>query len=81
MKWLSPSALDEIDRLHSAGVNDVVVLAISFVNDHIETLVELDEELFRKARGLGMNISRAASLNDSDDFACAVVDLITGIDV
>jgi ferrochelatase len=78
MKWLTPSTLEEIDILHEKGIKNLVVVAISFINDHIETLVELDVDLAHKAKKLGITMTRAASLNDSDDFAEAVTGLLVG---
>ena len=76
-EWLTPSTTEEIIRLARKGEKDIVVVAIAFVNDHIETLVELDVDLMKQAEHLGLNMVRAVSLNDSDDFALAVVALLT----
>jgi len=43
IKWLSPTTEDEIIRAGKDGV-PVIVVPISFVSDHSETLVELDDE-------------------------------------
>jgi ferrochelatase len=53
-----------------------VVVPISFVSDHIETLIELDEQYIKNAREMGINVVRTASLNDRDDFAKAIARLI-----
>lgn len=42
LPWLQPYLEDELKRLGGAGVSDVLVVPISFVSDHIETLFELD---------------------------------------
>ena len=42
MPWLQPYTEDELKRLGSEGVRRVVVVPLSFVSDHIETLYELD---------------------------------------
>jgi ferrochelatase len=75
-KWLTPSSLTEIKTLADRGVKHIIVLAISFINDHIETLIELDEELIGYAKSLGVQIVRTEALNDSDDFAEAVAGLL-----
>lgn len=41
-KWLEPDTEVELARLGAAGVKDVVVVAIAFVTEHVETLFELD---------------------------------------
>ncbi|MDR2869707.1 MAG: ferrochelatase [Deferribacteraceae bacterium] len=75
-EWLTPSSLNEIKTLASSGIKNIIVLAISFVNDHIETLIELDEELQTYGESLGLRIVRAESLNSSNDFAIAVAELL-----
>lgn len=78
MKWLEPSTKDEIDRLVRDGYKNVLVLPISFVSDHIETLIEIDEQYIPYAYSKGLNCKRVDSLNDSEDFAKAIVDIIDG---
>ena len=78
-KWLSPSVKDELVSLAHRGVRNVVVLALSFVSDNIETLIELDEDLLGEGEMLGLNIARAEMPNDSDDFVDAIVGLISEI--
>src|SRR5262249_6242333 len=43
LPWLEPYLEDELKRLGREGVRNVVVVPISFVSDHIETLFELDQ--------------------------------------
>ena len=43
MKWLGPSTPDAIEQAGRDGVGAVVV-PVAFVSEHIETLVELDQE-------------------------------------
>ncbi|HEX6186364.1 MAG TPA: ferrochelatase [Pyrinomonadaceae bacterium] len=42
MPWLQPYTEDELSRLGREGMRRVVVVPVSFVSDHIETLYELD---------------------------------------
>ncbi len=42
MPWLQPYTEDELSRLGREGVRRIVVVPVSFVSDHIETLYELD---------------------------------------
>ena len=78
-KWLSPSVKDELVALAGGGVKSVVVLAVSFINDNIETLIELDEDLIDKGRGMGLKIIRAQTPNDSNDFVAAIAALLSEI--
>jgi ferrochelatase len=45
VKWMEPSTIDALTKLGQEGVRNIVVLPISFVNDHIETLYEIDMQL------------------------------------
>src|SRR5919205_1138248 len=51
MPWLEPYTEDELTRLGREGVRRVVVVPVSFVSDHIETLYELDLLYADLARG------------------------------
>ena len=64
VKWLGPSVESEILRLAQEGVCSLVLVPISFVSEHFETLYEMDV-LFREAAE-GMDIRsfvRVPSLN------------------
>ena len=52
--WLGPDVVAEMRRLAAAGERDVVIVPISFLTDHLETLVELDVELAAVAREAGV---------------------------
>ena len=78
MKWLSPSVPELLDKLIGEKTDNVIVVPISFVSDHIETLIELDEIYIKSARNRGMDIIRSESLNDSDDFVKSLIDIIMG---
>lgn len=75
--WLEPSSIDRIRALPAEGVRDVVVVPISFVNDHIETLQELDLALREEAEKAGMRtFVRAPSLNARPSFLRALADVL-----
>jgi protoporphyrin/coproporphyrin ferrochelatase len=44
VEWLKPYTEDAITELAANGVQDLLVVPISFVSDHIETLQEIDME-------------------------------------
>ena len=52
LRWLSPSTDQEIRRAGADG-KGVLIAPISFVSEHVETLVELDHEYARLAREAG----------------------------
>lgn len=53
-RWLSPATDDEIRRLAASGARALVVVPLSFVGDHIETLYELDLEYRHVAAQAGI---------------------------
>src|SRR6266498_1794596 len=69
MPWLKPYLEDEIKRLAREGVETLVVVPISFVSDHIETLFELDQLYADLARSHGIkHYHRARCFNGDADF-------------
>lgn len=67
--WLKPYTEDEIARLGRSGVKQIVVVPVSFVSDHIETLYELDQLYADLARESGITgYYRARSFNDDPQF-------------
>src|SRR5207244_999490 len=64
VKWLEPFTNDAIIGLGREGVDDVLVVPISFVSEHIETLYELDILFKKVAAGAGVeNFRRVPALN------------------
>ncbi len=79
VKWLSPSLGESLRELAGQGAPPVVVVPVSFVSDHIETLHELDIEYAELARGLGFSrYLRAPALNARPAFISALADLVVG---
>jgi ferrochelatase len=78
-EWLSPDTVDEVTRLGREGVKALVVVPVSFVSDHIETLHELDIRLAAHAREAGIpRFLRTPALNDSPAFIAALKDIVLG---
>ncbi len=76
-KWLRPSMHETIQRLAEAGARRVLVVPISFVSDHVETLHEIDIEHRRQARHLGIpDFRMVPGLNDSPSFIAALAGLV-----
>lgn len=77
-KWLEPSLTNTIDKLPAEGVRRLLVIPISFVTEHIETLHEINIEAREQAEARGVTEFRMmASLNDSPTFIRALADLVT----
>lgn len=69
MPWLQPYLEDELKRLGQSGIRRVVVVPISFVSDHIETLFELDLLYAETAKEHGItHYYRAGCFNGDPDF-------------
>lgn len=78
LPWLQPYLEDELKRLGNAGVSNVVVVPISFVSDHIETLFELDQLYGSLAKEHGItNYHRARCFNDDPMFSQLLYSLFT----
>jgi ferrochelatase len=76
-KWLRPSMHETMKTLAAAGSKHVLVVPVSFVSDHVETLHEIDIEHREQARELGIEDYRMMpGLNDSPDFIRALAGLV-----
>lgn len=75
-KWLEPTTEHMLKELSSKGIKNLLVVPISFVSDHIETLYEIDIIYKEMARGLGINLKRMESLNTSPRFIEALADIV-----
>ncbi len=76
VKWLSPSTDEMIGTLSGRGVKKLLVVPISFVSDHIETLYEIDILYKKLAASHGMRLERTESLNTSPLFISALADIV-----
>ena len=77
VKWLEPSTGDKLKELAAKGHTEVLVVPLSFVSDHIETLHEIDIEYREVAHQLGItNFRRMESLNSSPLFIQCLADLV-----
>jgi ferrochelatase len=76
VKWLGPSTDKMIEDLAEKGVKNLLVVPISFVSDHIETLYEIDILYKKMAEALGMRLERVESLNTSPLFISAMQDIV-----
>ena len=77
LPWLQPYLEDELKRLGHAGVPNVVVVPISFVSDHIETLYELDQLYAGVAKEHGItNYHRARCFNGDPIFSQLLYSLL-----
>jgi ferrochelatase len=76
-RWLGPSLLEALQSLASTRGERVLVVPISFVSDHVETLYEINIEAREIAERLCIqqfHVTRG--LNDSPTFIRALADLV-----
>ncbi len=79
VKWLEPSTEAKIVELAAAGCKQLLMVPISFVSDHIETLYEIDIQYKDEAMTLGItDFRRTEALNSSPAFIACLAELIRG---
>jgi protoporphyrin/coproporphyrin ferrochelatase len=76
-KWLQPSLHRTLRDLADERIEEVCIVPISFVSDHVETLGEIDHEARELARALGIRqFEMTTGLNDSPKFVQALARLV-----
>jgi len=73
--WLGPDLRDELRRLATEGVREVVVSPVGFVAEHLEVLYDIDIEAQAVARDVGLRLERARSMNDDPTFISALAEV------
>jgi ferrochelatase len=76
-RWLEPSLPATIERLAHEGRKKLLLIPLSFVTEHIETLHEINIEAREEARLLGVDqFQMMPALGDSPTFIAALTDLV-----
>jgi protoporphyrin/coproporphyrin ferrochelatase len=76
-KWLEPPFLGTLERLGHAGMKEVLVVPISFVTEHIETLHEINIDGRLDAKKFGIERFRMMpAVGDSHLFISCLKDLV-----
>ncbi len=76
-RWLEPGLHATIHQIASQGVKNILVIPVSFVSDHIETLNEINMEAREEAISLGItHFEMMPALNDSPRFIHALAELV-----
>jgi len=76
-KWLEPSFVETLHKLGHEGVKEAMVVPISFVTEHIETLHEINIDGRLEAKKAGMERFRMMpAVGDSPAFIGALTDLV-----
>ena len=71
--WLEPDVCDYLEELSSnPEVQDVIVMPVGFVSDHMEVMFDLDTEAKEVCEKVGLNMVRAPSVGTHPDFVSLV---------
>ncbi|CAK27757.1 HLIP-like domain-containing ferrochelatase [Synechococcus sp. RCC307] len=77
VEWLQPYTEEALEELGEKGVKELVVVPISFVSEHIETLEEIDIEYREIATEAGVsNFRRVPALDIDPTFIASLADLV-----
>jgi ferrochelatase len=76
VKWLEPSTEETLKKFAKLGYKNILLVPVSFVSDHIETLYEIDLLYKAMADRLGMVLRRADSLNTHPIFIQALQNMV-----
>lgn len=75
--WLEPDINDHLRELHTAeAIQDVVVVPLGFLSEHMEVIYDLDIETGNLCDELGINIVRAGVVGNHPRFVRMIRELI-----
>ncbi|TET33311.1 MAG: ferrochelatase [Planctomycetota bacterium] len=78
VKWIGPGTEAVLRAVTAGGGRTVVMVPVSFVSDHIETLWEMDIQYRTIAEENGATFFRTPALNTRPDFIAALIELVRG---
>ena len=73
--WIGPTVEDTLTALRQEGHSAVVIQPIGFLCDHVEILYDIDIGFRDFAAGIGLEVVRPQSLNDSPLLTATLEDL------
>lgn len=76
VRWLEPSTPDMLGQLADQGVKNVLMVPVSFISDHVETLYEIDIQYRDLARNRGIRLVRPPALNTHPQLIEALAQLV-----
>ncbi len=78
MKWVGPATEDVLRDLGARRVAEVLLVPVSFVTEHVETLDEMDHRLAALAKEHGVReVRRVPALGTTPGFIAALAGLVT----
>ncbi|MDR3090174.1 MAG: ferrochelatase [Desulfobulbaceae bacterium] len=79
VRWLTPETGTVIEECARAGEKEILIMPISFVSDHVETLYEISILFAEQAAQRGMRLIACPSLNTRDDFIACLAELTLSV--
>lgn len=76
--WLGPDVCDYLRAERERGLDAAVLCPLGFVADHVEVLYDLDREAAETCREAGIEMRRAAAVNDHPAFLDMLADVVRG---
>jgi len=76
VEWLSPSTPEMIKEVADGGCRNILMVPISFVSDHVETLYEINIQYRELAAGYGVRLEPTESLNTDPQFISGLRQLV-----
>ena len=74
--WLEPDICDHLRDIRAAGVDDVIIMPIGFLSDHMEVMFDLDEEAREVCDEIGLNMVRSGTVGTHPRFVTMIRKLI-----
>ncbi len=76
VEWLEPTTEEMLNSLADQGRREILIMPISFVSDHVETLYEIDIQYGEIMKKRGVRLVRTPSLNHDEKFIYALSQLV-----
>jgi len=76
VRWRGPTLGEELARLKSLGVEQIILQPLSFVSENLETLYDLDIEFRSSCEEAGVKLHRVPALSDFPPYIEALAGLI-----
>lgn len=75
--WLEPDIGNYLKEVKAQQIDNVVVVPIGFISDHMEVLFDLDTEAKQVAAELGIRLVRADTVGTHPEFVAMIHELIS----
>jgi ferrochelatase len=75
-EWLEPDLTDVLPRLRASGSEEVLVVPVQFVADHLEILYDIDIAAAAQAADAGLRFHRIAMPNTTRRFIAALAEVV-----